>query len=66
MLLFSLWLLCLSHILSGNLFGDQNYFGQPVGTFLLLAILVTVTPVYIVMTVRTLRNCKVKRFSIPD
>lgn len=44
-ILLILWVTCLKNLFSGNLFGYKNYYGQPVGTLLLLSVLVIVTPI---------------------
>ena len=51
-----LWSLCIAHIASGNYQGHTNYYGQPVGAFLLLSLLVVMTPVFLVMIYRVLKG----------
>jgi len=41
------WLKMFLYIESNNPFGHKNYWGADVGTYLLFAILIVVTPVYI-------------------
>ena len=56
---------CVGYLVKGYFFGHQNYYGQPVGTFLLLAVLIVATPVYIIMTAKTIRKRKVEMTSTP-
>ena len=42
-----LWVTVISYIKSGNYFGHSNYMGLPVGTFLLLPVLIVATGVFI-------------------
>jgi len=58
-----LWATCICYFVRGDFFGYQNYFGQPVGTFLVLVILLIATPVYIIMTAKTIRKRKVEMTS---
>ncbi len=44
-ILLILWVTCLTNLISGNLFGYKNYYGQPVGTLLLLTVLIIITPI---------------------
>jgi hypothetical protein len=60
-----LWATCISYFVRRDFFGYRNYFGQPVGFFLLLAILIIATPVYIIMTAKTIRKRKVEMTSTP-
>jgi hypothetical protein len=60
-----LWAICIGYFVRRDFFGYQNYFGQPVGTFLVLVILLIATPVYIIMTVKTIRKSKVDMTSTP-
>jgi hypothetical protein len=53
-----LWIECISLITSGHYEGHYNYFGQPVGAFILLCALIVVTPVYIVLTIKSIRTGK--------
>jgi hypothetical protein len=65
-ILMMLWTTCIANLLKGNYFGYQNYYGQPVGTLLLLVVLAVVTPLYIYMTVKTIKDKKVKLSSTPS
>lgn len=42
-----LWVTFFSYLISKNYFGHTNYYGQPVGTFLLLPVLIVATGVFI-------------------
>ncbi len=64
-LLVILWATCVGYLVRGDFFGYQNYFGQPVGTLLLLVFLIIATPVYIIMAVKTIRKRKVEMTSTP-
>lgn len=44
----SLWTACIANLYTGNLFGYKNHYGQPVGTLLLLSVLVICTPLLII------------------
>jgi hypothetical protein len=59
------WATCIGYFIRRDFFGYRNYFGQPVGFFLLLAILIIATPVYIIMTAKTIRKRKVEMTSTP-
>jgi len=51
-----LWVICLSYLLRKDYFGYHNYFDQPIGTLMLLIILIIGTPVYLVMLWRQFRG----------
>jgi len=64
-LLVILWATCIGYLVRRDFFGYQNYFGQPVGIFLLLVILIIATPVYIIMTAKAIRKRKLEMTSRP-
>ena len=55
-----LWTVCISYLFSGNYFGHDNYYGQPVGTLLLLIVLVVATLVYFVAMWKTIKGQKIE------
>ena len=61
-----LWATCIVNIVNENYFGYKNYFGQPVGTYLLLSILIIATPICIIMTFKTIKNKSVETPSVPE
>lgn len=66
LVLVGLWVTCIDHIVNGQYFGYSNYYGQPVGTFLLLTVLVIVTPIAAVMTYKTVRDKGIKTTRVPE
>jgi len=64
-LLAILWVTCIGYLVRHDFFGYQNYFRQPVGTFLLLVFLIIATAVYIIMTAKTIKRRKVEMTSTP-
>ena len=54
-----LWTLCISYLISGNYFGHDNYYGQPVGTLLLFIVLIVATPVLFVAMWKTIKGQKI-------
>jgi hypothetical protein len=51
-----LWTVCISYLFSGNYFGYDNYYGQPVGTLLLLIVLIVATPVFFIAIWKTIKG----------
>jgi len=45
----SLWAVCIANLYNGNLFGFRNHYDQPVGTLLLLSVLIICTPLLIIV-----------------
>jgi hypothetical protein len=60
-LLIILWTQCIWYFMSGHFFGHKNYYGQPVGTFLLVAMLMVFTLVFFVIVWRILRGRPIMR-----
>ncbi len=60
-----LWALCIGNLIQGDYFGYKNYFGQPIGTFLLLAFLIIATPINIIMIIKTVKSRRVRLSSTP-
>ena len=60
LLLIVLWAACIAHLAHGNYFGHINYYGQPVGPFLLLPVLIVITPLYIYLTIKTIKERKIR------
>ena len=56
-----LWVTCLANLFSGNFFGYKNYYGQPVGTLLLLAVLIIITPIVGIMVWKSYKGEYPKR-----
>lgn len=60
-----LWTTCLAYVLQGNYFGYRNYYNQPVGTLLLLIVLAIITPLYIYMAIKTIRDKRIRPTTTP-
>jgi hypothetical protein len=54
--IFILWFTCITNLIKGNFFGYFNYYEQPVGTMVLLIVLMVMTPVFLVVTVNILKG----------
>ncbi len=48
-MLLPLWTICIANLYNGNLFGHRNHYGQPVGTLLLLTVLIICTPLLVLV-----------------
>jgi heme/copper-type cytochrome/quinol oxidase subunit 2 len=64
-IIISLWLICIRHLVQGNFVGHENYYNQPIGTFMLLLVLLIATPIYIYMVLMTVKYRRVKLISTP-
>jgi hypothetical protein len=65
MFLLILWTTCVINFISGNFMGYRNYYGQPVGTFILLIVLAVATPVYVIVIIRLIRKQKIESYPVP-
>ncbi len=64
-ILLLLWALCIGKLIQGDYFGYKNYFGQPIGTLILLTFLIIATPIYMIMTIKTVKSRRVQLSSTP-
>ena len=60
-----LWVTCIVNLINGNYYGYRNYYGQPIGTLMLLVFLIVTTFVCLIMTIKTIRKSKVDSYTEP-
>jgi peptidoglycan biosynthesis protein MviN/MurJ (putative lipid II flippase) len=61
LLMLMLWVTCLTYLFAGNLFGHINHYGQPVGTGLLLTLLIIMTPLLVYIAWKGYKGGTVKK-----
>jgi uncharacterized membrane protein len=65
-LLVILWVKFIDLFISKNYFGYFNYYGQPVGIFLLLVMLVVITPLFFIIAWRTINRGNKNQYNTPQ